>query len=104
MDLISNTNRKDSSQKDEYNELHQKHSLENHSLEIVINNGIDLNRLLKNRKKPNKQQRKAKQQKLEKTQEIENFIGSFCEKTGFKCPGFEHQFVSTLLLLLRDWI
>ena len=59
-DLISNSNRKDSSQTNDYNELHQQPSLEFHSLEIVINNGIDLNRLLKKRKKPNKQQRKAK--------------------------------------------
>ena len=70
-DLISNNKRKDSSQTNEYSHLHQQHSLEIHSLEIVINNGIDLNRLLKKRKKPNKQQRKAKRQKLEETQDIE---------------------------------
>ena len=66
-DLIYNSKRKYSSQINEYNELHQQHSLEIHSLEIVINNGIDLDRLLKKRKTPNKQQRKAKQQKLEET-------------------------------------
>ena len=70
-DLISNNKRKDSSQTNEYSELHQQHSLEIHSLEIVLNNGIDLNILLKKRKKPNKQQRKAKRQKLEETQDIE---------------------------------
>ena len=70
-DLISNSKRKDNSKTNEYNELHQQHSLEIHSLEIVINNGIDLNRLLKKRKKPNKQQRKAKRQKLEETHGIE---------------------------------
>ena len=64
-DLITNSKRKDSSQTNEYNELHQQNSLEIHSLEIVINNGIDLDRLLKKRKKPKKQQRKAKRQKLE---------------------------------------
>ena len=58
--IISNSKQKDSSQTNEYNELHQQHSLEIQSLEIVINNGIDLNRLLKKRKKLNKQQRKAK--------------------------------------------
>ena len=70
-DLISNSKRKDSSQTNEYNELHQKHSLEIHSLEIVINNGIDLNRHLKKQKKLNEKQRKAKRQKLEETQDIE---------------------------------
>ena len=70
-DLISNNNRKDSSQTNEYSQLHQQHSLEIQSPEIVISNGIDLNRLLKKRKKPNKQQRKAKRQKLEETQDIE---------------------------------
>ena len=69
--LISNNKRKDSSQTNEYSQLHQQHSLEIHSLEIVINNVIDLNGLLKKRKKPNKQQRKAKGQKLEETQDIE---------------------------------
>ena len=70
-DLISNNKRKESSQTNEYSQLQQQHSLETHSLEIVINNGIDLNRLLKKRKKPNKQQRKAKRQKMEETQDIE---------------------------------
>ena len=70
-DLISNSKRKDNSQINGYNELHQQHSLEIHSLEIVTNNSIDLNRLLKKRKKPNKQQQKAKRQKLEETQDIE---------------------------------
>ena len=60
-DLISNSKRKDSSKTKEYNELHQQHFLEFHSLENVIN------RLLKKRKKPNKQQRKGKRQKLEET-------------------------------------
>ena len=70
-DPISNSKRKDSSQTNEYNELHQQNSLEIHSLETIINNGIDLNRHLKKRKKPNKQQRNAKRQKLEETQDIE---------------------------------
>ena len=59
-DLISNSKRKDSSQTNEYNEFHQQHSLAIHSIEIVINNGIELNRLLKKRKKPKKQQRIVK--------------------------------------------
>ena len=54
-------------------------------------------------KKPNKQQRKTKRQKLGETQDLEYFIANFCEKTGFECPGFENKIVSTLLLLLRDW-
>ena len=69
--LITNSKRKDSSPTNEYNELHQQNSSEIHSLEIVINNGIDLDRLLKKRKKPKKQQRKAKRQKLKETQDIE---------------------------------
>ena len=72
-DLISNSKRKDSSQTNEYNELHQKHSLEIHSLEIVTKNDIDPNisKFINKRKKPNKQQGKGKRQKLEKTQDIE---------------------------------
>ena len=66
-DLKSNSKRQDSSQTNEYNEFHQKHSFEIHSLEIVINNGIELNRLLKKRKKPNAQQRIVNRRKLEET-------------------------------------
>ena len=67
---LSNSKRKDSSQTNDYNEVHQ-HSLEIHSLENVIDNGIDLNRLLKKRQKPNRHQRNARRQKLEETQDID---------------------------------
>ena len=58
------------SQTDEYNELHQQHSLEIRSLECVTKNSIDLNGFLNKRKKPNNQQGKAKQWKMEETQDI----------------------------------
>ena len=64
-DLISNSKRENKFETNGYKELHQDHTLELHSLEIVLNNGFDLKRLLLKKRKTNKKQRKAKRRKLE---------------------------------------
>ena len=64
-DLISNSKRKDKFGTNGYKELHQDHTCNLHSPEVVVRNGSDLEKLKSRKRKRNKKQRKAKQNNLE---------------------------------------
>ena len=64
-DLISNSKRKINFKTIGYKEFHQDHTLELHSLKILVNNGCDIQRLLSKERKQNKKQRKAQRSKFE---------------------------------------
>ena len=64
-DLFSSSKREDKFETKDYKELYQDHALAFNSLEIVANNGLDIERLLLKKRKPNKKQREVKRRRIE---------------------------------------